>query len=73
MQWLLQSVDEYCAKEVVLQQDKDQTKIQTQAALEKPAADRLTVLLVEDDPGLRLMLRSVLEIHGFSVEEADSK
>lgn len=56
-----------------MQQDKDQTKIQTQAALEKPAADRLTVLLVEDDPGLRLMLRSVLEIHGFSVEEADSK
>lgn len=32
-----------------------------------------TVLLVEDDPALRLMLRNVLEINSYSVIEADSK
>ncbi len=37
------------------------------------AQDKTVVLLVEDDPALRLMLRSVLEIHGFEVEEAASK
>lgn len=31
------------------------------------------VLLVEDDPALRHVLRSVLEINGYSVQEADSK
>jgi len=43
------------------------------SGVEKPAVEKSTVLLVEDDPALRLMLRSVLEIHGFNVEEADSK
>lgn len=33
----------------------------------------VNVLLVEDDPALRLMLRNVLELHDFSVHEADSK
>lgn len=31
------------------------------------------ILLVEDDPALRLMLRSVLELNDFSIQEADSK
>jgi DNA-binding NtrC family response regulator len=32
-----------------------------------------TILLVEDDSSLRLMLRGVLEMHGFAVMEADSR
>lgn len=31
------------------------------------------ILLVEDDPALRLMLRNVLELHDYEVVEADSK
>lgn len=31
------------------------------------------ILLVEDDPALRLVLRNVLEINGYHVQEADSK
>ncbi len=42
-------------------------------APQEPAIEKSIVLLVEDDPALRLMLRSVLEIHGFIVKEADSK
>ena len=38
--------------------------------VEAPAA---RVLLVEDDPALRQVLRNVLEISGYHVQEADSK
>ncbi|MEX0964847.1 MAG: response regulator [Pseudohongiellaceae bacterium] len=31
------------------------------------------ILLVEDDPALRLVLRNVLEMNGYHIEEADSK
>lgn len=40
---------------------------------ESTAVTACKVLLVEDDPALRLMLRSVLELNGFSILEADSK
>jgi len=33
----------------------------------------IKILLVEDDPALRLMLRNVLELNDYTVEEADSK
>lgn len=37
------------------------------------AASPVTVLLVEDDPALRLIMRNLLENHDYSVEEADSR
>lgn len=53
-----------------MQPDSDQSINAVQKA---EATKNATVLLVEDDPALRHMLRSVLEIHGFVVNEADSK
>ncbi len=53
-----------------MQTDSDQS---IKAVQEAEATKNATVLLVEDDPALRHMLRSVLEIHGFVVNEADSK
>jgi DNA-binding NtrC family response regulator len=38
-----------------------------------PVEQSPTVLLVEDDPGLRLMLRTALESQGYAILEADSK
>jgi DNA-binding NtrC family response regulator len=38
-----------------------------------PVASSIQVLLVEDDPALRSMLRGVLELHGFAVAEADCR
>lgn len=40
---------------------------------EATAVAACKVLLVEDDPALRLMLRSVLELNDFSILESDSK
>lgn len=37
------------------------------------AATKTRVLLVEDDPSLRLVLRNVLEMNDYHVQEADSK
>lgn len=45
----------------------------SQAGEEAAVSDACKVLLVEDDPALRLMLRSVLELNDFAVSEADSK
>ncbi len=36
-------------------------------------ADPPTILLVEDDPALRAMLRSMLELHDYRVAEADGR
>lgn len=33
----------------------------------------IRILLVEDDPALRLVMRNLLESHGYHVQEADSK
>lgn len=41
--------------------------------LNNPSATVCKVLLVEDDPSLRLMLRNVLELNDFNIQEADSK
>lgn len=45
----------------------------SQVGGEVSVSDACKVLLVEDDPALRLMLRSVLELNDFAVSEADSK
>lgn len=39
----------------------------------KSVSAEVRILLVEDDPALRLMLRNVLELHDYEVVEADSK
>lgn len=56
-----------------MQENKDQVPTESGNAEQNSAIDQSIVLLVEDDPALRLMLRSMLEIHGFLIEEADSK
>jgi DNA-binding NtrC family response regulator len=55
-----------------LQEDSEQAQA-AGSAEEDSSASQTKVLLVEDDGALRQMLRSVLEIHGLLVEEADSK
>jgi len=39
----------------------------------KSKNSQFTILLVEDDPPLRAVLKSIMEIHGFNVLETDSK
>lgn len=53
----------------------EDTPTQTQeTAADMPGLDSSArILLVEDDPALRLVLRNVLEINGYHVQEADSK
>ena len=41
--------------------------------LRKEKNSQFTILLVEDDPALRTVLKSVLEIQGFNTRETDSK
>lgn len=48
----------------------------TAADMEKLRKDRnslCTILLVEDDPALRAVLKSTLEMQGFNIRETDSK
>lgn len=45
------------------------TDSEQQSAIEKTC----TILLVEDDPALRLVMRNVMESNGYQVLEADSK
>lgn len=35
--------------------------------------ERLRILLVEDDPAIRLLLRGMLELHDFTVDECDGR
>lgn len=55
----------------IVMNDSD-TQPSTEAA-DEDLDSEIRVLLVEDDPALRHVLRSVLEINGYVIQEADSK
>lgn len=53
-----------------MRQEKPGTSVAGEADIESAS---IRILLVEDDPALRLMLRNVLELNDYEVVEADSK
>jgi len=55
-----------------MSEDRPTDTTSTEPASEESSAP-VRVLLVEDDPALRLVMRNLLEDHGYHVQEADSR